>query len=190
MRLVLASGSARRRELMTKCGYEFDTVVSNADEHIEASSPIELVERLALIKAKEVSLRLGGGAVVVGSDTIVVLDGKVIGKPKDRDDAIRILAEESGRTHTVYTGIAVITDDSAAVDCATADVTFAKITMPEIEAYAATGEPMDKAGAYGIQGQFAMFVTNINGSYFTIMGLPIHLLYPMLKAVGIRPRGF
>ncbi len=190
MKLILASGSARRSELMTKCGYEFDVMASNADEHIAAETPHELVERLALIKAREVFERVGKGAVVVGADTVVVLEGEVIGKPVDEEDAKAILHRESGKTHTVYTGVAVISDAGESVVCSKADVTFAKLTDSEIEAYVATGEPLDKAGAYGIQGQFAMFVTDIKGSYFTIMGLPLHILYTMLADAGVHPRGF
>lgn len=202
MRLILASGSERRRQLMDMCGYDYEIIVSNADESIKISDPKVYVETLAERKASEVFNRLkaenkaesenktGAEArktAVIGSDTVVELDGEIIGKPKNREDAIRIISMLSGRTHTVYTGLAVITEENEQLDCAVTCVTVKKMTDKEIENYVDTGEPFDKAGAYGIQGPFGLFVESVEGNYFTIIGLPLPLLYDMLKNIGITP---
>ncbi len=194
MELILASNSARRRELMANCGYDFTVLPADADESIEESDPALLVRRLALIKARAVYNSLDserrGNAVVVGADTVVVLEGRIIGKPRDEADAREILLAESGRLNTVYTGVAVVTPFGEQSGFDKALVHFSELTEDEIASYIATGEPMDKAGAYGIQGRFSMFVEGIEGSYFTVVGLPVHLLYQMLKTVGVMPRDF
>lgn len=194
MRLILASGSARRRELLKMCGYDFTVMTCGAEESAEASSPRELVEKLSLLKAQTVYDTLGDEekkcAVVIGSDTVVALDGRIIGKPADEAEAFAILKRESGRVNTVYTGLAVVSKDKVSVCSDSADVRFAELSNQEIAAYVATGEPMDKAGAYGIQGLFSMFVTGVEGSYFTVVGLPVHLLYRVLLEFGVRPRPF
>ena len=196
MKLILASGSQRRRELLTMCGYDYDIVVSMADEHISESDPALFVTALAERKAREVFGRLGGRSAdgepiaVLGADTVVYSDGAIIGTPKDVGDAKRILALLSGRTHTVYTGVAVVTADGVSTETSETRVTFAKLTDEEIEKYAASGEPLDKAGAYGIQGPFGMFVDKVEGNYFTVIGLPLPTAYRMLKAAGVLPRDF
>ena len=197
MELILASGSARRRELMENCGYEFTVIRSEADESaVSAEDPSELVERLSLLKAEAVFGSLPEerrkNAVVVGSDTVVVLDGRIIGKPRSKEEAAEMLRAESGRVNTGYTGVAVVTgagenEVRAFVDSDAARVRFAELEEDEIEAYVASGEPMDKAGAYGIQGVFSMFVESVEGSYFTVVGLPVHKLYRMLKEAGAEP---
>lgn len=206
MKLILASASARRRELLTTCGYDFTVIPSSADEHVEANTPSELVEQLALKKASSVFNALSPedkkNAAVVGSDTVVVLDGSVMGKPSSREDAFNMLKMESGRVNTVYTGIAVVTLNSgsasdsegrdaclaALADHDAARVKFAVLSDEEIQAYVDSGDPLDKAGAYGIQGPFSVFVESVEGSYFTVVGLPVHKLYRMLKSVGIVPK--
>lgn len=196
MELILASGSARRRELMENCGYVFSVIKSDADESlVKEDDPRMLVERLSLLKAESVFKNLPPerrrNAAVVGSDTVVVLDGSIIGKPHSKEEAKEMLRAESGKTNVVYTGIAVVTDKNgeaaALVDSDAASVRFSELTEDEIEAYVNSGEPMDKAGAYGIQGSFSMFVEGIEGSYFTVVGLPVHKLYRMLKRTGILP---
>lgn len=190
MKLILASGSQRRKELMQMCGYEFDIVVSDADENIIETKPRELVTKLAELKARSVFEKLQQTEedyVVVGSDTVVAFNGEIIGKPTDSRNAAEILKKLSGNTHTVYTGVAVLTKDSVQLDCSTTDVTFATLNDDEIEKYIKTGEPMDKAGAYGIQGPFGMFVERIEGNYFTVIGMPLPMLYNMLKNVKILP---
>ena len=202
MKLILASASQRRRELLEMCGYDFEIEVSSANEHIEESDPQRFVSKLAELKAADVFERLEsmqadtgaeyskGETAVLGSDTIVYHNGSIIGKPVNEKDAIRILTELSGKTHEVYTGVAVITAEKRIVECDITRVTFEKLSREEIEKYVASGEPMDKAGAYGIQGPFGMFVKEVEGNYFTVIGLPLPRTYRMLKSVGVLPRSF
>ena len=195
MELILASGSARRRELMALCGYEFTVCASSASEDARADSPRALVEALSLKKAASVWESLPcarrSGAVVIGSDTVVTLDGAVLGKPLDAADAARMLRMESGRENVVVTGLALVFDDggrmTSRVLSDAARVRFSTLDEDEISAYVATGDPLDKAGAYGIQGPFAKHVRGISGSFYTVMGLPVHLLYSELKKLGILP---
>lgn len=187
MELLLASGSARRKELLEMMGFEFSVVVSNADESIDMLPPAEIVELLALKKAQAVKQH-HSNCCVIGSDTIVMLDDEILGKPEDKRNAFEILKKLSGRTHTVYTGVAVLTDRESAVFHDIAKVTFDQLSDDEINAYIATGEPMDKAGAYGIQGPAGAFINAIEGNYFTVVGLPLHKLYRVLKQMGIYPK--
>ena len=196
MELILASASQRRQYLMRMCGYEFTVIPSKAAEKADCEDPGELVKRLSLLKAEEVFLSLPperrSCAAVVGSDTVVVLDGRIIGKPRSEDEAFQMLRAESGRVNRVYTGLAVVTQgENGPVSRACFDmasVSFAELADEEILDYIATGDPMDKAGAYGIQGRFSLHINGIEGSYFTVVGLPLHLLYRELKAIGITPR--
>lgn len=215
MKLVLASGSQRRRELLTMCGYDYEIIVSNADEMIDENDPESFVRALSFRKAKEVFDRLFAVGrrdfAVIGSDTVVAFqkDGEtkpvIIGKPKDAKDAVRILSMLSGKTHRVFTGVSVIadiTDENAAAqcrirkkeeiqtECSITEVTFETLSPDEITDYVNSGDPLDKAGSYGIQGPFGMFVREIRGNYFTVIGMPIPVLYKMLKKIGILPHGF
>lgn len=215
MKLVLASGSQRRRELLTMCGYDYEIIVSNADETIDENDPESFVRALSFRKAKDVFDRLFAAGrrdfAVIGSDTVVAFqkDGEtkpvIIGKPKDAKDAVRILSMLSGKTHRVFTGVSVITDipdENAAAqcsirkkaeiqtECSITEVTFETLSPDEITDYVNSGDPLDKAGSYGIQGPFGMFVREIRGNYFTVIGMPIPVLYKMLKKIGILPHGF
>lgn len=215
MKLVLASGSQRRRELLTMCGYDYEIIVSNADEMIDENDPESFVRALSFRKAKEVFDRLFAVGrrdfAVIGSDTVVAFqkDGEtkpvIIGKPKDAKDAVRILSMLSGKTHRVFTGVSVIADipdENAAAqcsirkkeeiqtECSITEVTFETLSPDEITDYVNSGDPLDKAGSYGIQGPFGMFVREIRGNYFTVIGMPIPVLYKMLKKIGILPHGF
>lgn len=227
MKLVLASGSQRRRELLTMCGYDYEIIVSNADETIDESDPESFVRALSFRKAKEVFDRLSAAGrrdfAVIGSDTVVAFQKEggtkpvIIGKPKDAKDAVRILSMLSGKTHRVFTGVSVIadiTDENAAAqcsirkkeeiqtecsiqekaeiqtECSITEVTFETLSPDEIADYVNSGDPLDKAGSYGIQGPFGMFVREIRGNYFTVIGMPIPVLYKMLKKIGILPHGF
>lgn len=180
--LILASASPRRSEILRKAGYDFKVIPSCADENISPipNSPALFVEKLAHIKAEEVFLK-NPDACVIGADTVVVLDGKILGKPKDENDAFLMLKSLSGKTHTVYTGVSVISKDKTVTFNEASRVTFNTLSDDEIHAYIATKEPMDKAGSYGIQGYGAVFVSHIDGCYFNIMGLPISKLYNVLK---------
>ena len=227
MKLVLASGSQRRRELLTMCGYDYEIIVSNADETIDENDPESFVRALSFRKAKDVFDRLFAAGrrdfAVIGSDTVVAFqkDGGtkpvIIGKPKDAKDAVRILSMLSGKTHRVFTGVSVIADipdENAAAqcsirekaeiqtecsirekaeiqtECSITEVTFETLSPDEIADYVISGDPLDKAGSYGIQGPFGMFVREIRGNYFTVIGMPIPVLYKMLKKIGILPHGF
>ena len=215
MKLVLASGSQRRRELLTMCGYDYEIIVSNADETIDENDPESFVRALSFRKAKEVFDRLFEAGrrdfAVIGSDTVVAFQKEgetkpvIIGKPKDAEDAVRILSMLSGKTHRVFTGVSVIADipdENAAAqcsirekeeiqtECSITEVTFETLSPDEIADYVNSGDPLDKAGSYGIQGPFGMFVREIRGNYFTVIGMPIPVLYKMLKKIGILPHGF
>ncbi len=188
MNLILASQSPRRRELFELIGLPFTALVSEADEDIPLEEPGAYVEKLALRKAEAVFAQRPGDCVV-GADTIVWLDGGIIGKPRDEADAYRILRTLSGRTHTVYTGLAVLAPGSRELLHDITQVTFAPLSDEEIRAYIKTGDPMDKAGAYGVQGKGAIFVDRVEGCYFTVIGLPVPKLYRALAKLGIRPTG-
>ena len=183
--LILASRSPRRRRLLEQLGFDFEVVVSAIDEvHPDDASPDDIVEHLALAKAQSVSRR-HPKALTLAADTIVVHEGQVLGKPADAAEAHLLLRRLSGATHTVYTGIALLypADEQHIVAHEATRVTFAPLSDEEIDAYVATGSPMDKAGAYGIQDDLgAVFVQRIDGDYYNVVGLPMHRLYQVLKA--------
>ncbi|KEO82686.1 hypothetical protein EL26_14060 [Tumebacillus flagellatus] len=185
--LILASGSPRRKELLGGLGLTFDILVSEADESFAPGlSPVEIVQELAYRKASVVANTLSGG-IVVGADTIVVCDDDILGKPSDAEDAKRMLRRLSGRSHTVYTGIALVDAGEPGRmvrDVSGTEVRFKPLTDEQIDAYVATGEPMDKAGAYGIQGKASQFITGITGDFFTVVGLPVALLADRLAEWG------
>lgn len=173
--IILASGSPRRREILTNIGLDFRVVKSGADESMEEGIPPGFAaERLSLLKAAEVAERSGENALVIGADTMVAIDGEILGKPSDDADARRMLALLSGRRHSVFTGVSVLrTFDAKSVTFyEETEVYVKKLSEAEIEWYTATGEPRDKAGAYGIQGKGALFIEKINGDYFNVVGLP------------------
>ncbi|HLP15754.1 MAG TPA: Maf family protein [Bacteroidota bacterium] len=178
--IILASQSPRRAQLLRQIGLQFETSVSGVEELFDpALSPDENARILSLKKAADVASRYDHG-IVLGSDTIVVLDGSLLGKPESADEARRMLALLSGRTHTVYTGFALVDAETKKtyIDCEHTDVTFRTLDEDEIAAYVASGSPMDKAGAYGIQDDFgAVFVDRINGDYYTVVGLPLSKVY-------------
>jgi septum formation protein len=185
-KLVLASQSPRRAHLLRMLGLEFETVPADIDETYRAGErPAPHAERLAREKAEVVSAR-HPGSVVVGSDTVVVLDGAVLGKPVNEQDAVRMLMLLQGRAHEVATGIAVCIDGRARSDVERVVVKFRAFDERTARAYARTGEPMDKAGAYGIQGYGATLVESVHGDYFAVMGLPICRMIDLLQAVGLR----
>ncbi|MEG3006428.1 MAG: Maf family protein [Oscillospiraceae bacterium] len=183
MNIVLASASPRRKELLGKIVSEFQIIPSKCEEIIpDDIDSIEVAEYLAFQKAVDV-WKEHKDDLVIGSDTVVILDGKILGKPKDKDDAVRMLQELSGKEHKVVTGVAIMTSKQSSSFSCTTKVKFSKMTECEIEWYVASAEPMDKAGAYGIQGLGGIFVEGIIGDYFNVMGLPINLLYSTLKNI-------
>lgn len=179
--IILASASPRRSELMTLAGFRFDVICADIDEIVpEKALPQEVVMSLALQKAQAVAKDHRKSAVV-GSDTVVALDGKILGKPRSESEAAEMLRSLSGRIHKVFTGVAIVCGEKVTRFFDETEVEFYSLTDQEILDYVATGEPMDKAGAYGIQGRGAVLVKRINGDYFNVMGLPISKVYRELK---------
>ena len=179
--IILASASPRRSELMTLAGFRFDVICADIDEIVpEKALPQEVVMSLALQKAQAVAKDHCKSAVV-GSDTVVALDGKILGKPRSEKEAAEMLRSLSGRIHKVFTGVAIVCGEKVTSFFEETEVEFYPLTDQEILDYVATGEPMDKAGAYGIQGRGAVLVKRINGDYFNVMGLPISKVYRELK---------
>jgi len=182
--LILASSSPRRRELLAAAGIAFTAQPADIDEtHRPGESPIAFTLRLAREKAEAIA-RKDPGATILGADTIVVCDEEILGKPADEADAARMLKKLSGRAHQVVTGVALLSTRGLDARTETTTVTMRAISDEEIAAYIATGEPMDKAGAYGIQGGAAAFVARIAGDYTNIVGLPIALVQEMLSRIA------
>ena len=186
-KMILASASPRRRELLTQAGFSFEVKVSDADEVITEKEPDKIVKELALVKACAVAAS-ETEALIIGADTIVAVDGKILGKPRDAEEAFSMLSMLQGRTHQVYTGVALITKEEGLqkshVFSEKTDVHMYPMTEQEIREYIATGEPLDKAGAYGIQGRAAVYIRKIEGDYNNVVGLPISRLYQELKSSG------
>ena len=185
MRIVLASQSPRRRELLERMGIaEFEVIPAVGDEIADPSlSPSALVEELSRRKAEEVAQKVSD-ALVIAADTVVSVDGKVLGKPENQDQAVEMLTALSGRSHHVYTGFTVRMGEKIVTAHEDTAVTFRALTPDEIAAYVATGEPMDKAGSYGIQGGAALFAERLVGDYYNVMGLPVCRLGQVLKALA------
>lgn len=184
-RFILASASPRRKELLEKAGYTFEIVVSDADETLPAGiTPAEAVRRNAARKAKAVAKQCPG-AVVLGCDTVVAIDGAILGKPRDEAEAKRMLRRLSGNTHTVYSGVCITDGETETVFAAATDVTFYELSDRTIDTYAATGEPMDKAGAYGIQSLGCVLVREIRGDYSNVVGLPLSESARALAQFGV-----
>ena len=185
MKLILASGSPRRRELLEKLQIPFEVIVSECDETVPDGLPCEqAAELLAKRKAAAVAAH-HPDAAVIGADTTVILDGEILGKPADEADCKRMLRALSGRTHRVITGTAVICAGKCESFSETTEVTFYPLTEAEIDAYAASDEPYDKAGAYGIQGQGMLLVQEIRGDYYNVVGLPAARLARLLRRLGL-----
>lgn len=185
MDIILASASPNRKELLERIGLPFSVVVSHVVENVSSSLPTgEYVMELARQKAESVAADYPD-ACVIGADTVVDLDGTILGKPHTPENAKAYLSAMQSREHLVYTGVAVTVHGKTIVDVEKTSVTFAPMSGEEIEWYVATGDPLEKAGAYGIQGPAGLFVSAIRGDYFNVVGLPIHLLYRMLQKSGV-----
>ena len=188
--VILASGSPRRKELLELIGVEFKIIISNKEEVITSSNPEEVVKELSMMKAEDVAAGVSGPAIILGADTVVAHNGRILGKPKDREDAIRMITSFAGDDHQVYTGVCIIKKEA---DGSVKTISFAEgtkvtvypMTSKEIERYVDSGEPMDKAGAYAIQGLFAPYIKGIEGDYYNIVGFPIAGIYQRLKEEGI-----
>ncbi len=200
MKVILGSASPRRRDILTRAGIEYEVIVSDVEEAVGKTDPGEVVEELSGQKAEDVwdkAVKLYSAKqddinaysedelLVIGADTIVALDGVIYGKPTDRQDAIRMLKNLSGRTHQVYTGVTVINGGRRISFAAATDVSVYEVSDKEIERYVDSGEPMDKAGAYAIQGGFARYIKEIRGEYNNVVGFPIARLIYELKKLGI-----
>ena len=191
-RIILASASPRRRDLLNTITTDFERIVSNVDETIpEGITPYKAVAMLASKKAEDVADGVpkakikGTGTIIIGADTVVAAENRILGKPRDKDDAIAMLSLLQNNTHQVYTGVSIIIktpiDDFRKTFTECTNVHVAPLTEEEMEAYVNTGEPMDKAGAYAIQGLFAKYITGIRGDYSNVVGLPVARLYRELQ---------
>ena len=187
LKLVLASGSPRRSELLRAAGIDFTVRVADVDETVLPNElPRDYVVRLSREKAQAVASEIGDGEIVLGADTTVVVLNEIAGKPIDENDARRMLKLLSGKWHEVLTGVSLVNDGKVTSDIALTRVKFAKLSEEEIDWYISTGEAMDKAGAYGIQGYASRFVERIEGSYSNVVGLPVQMVYRMIADCGLR----
>lgn len=186
MAIILASASPRRQELLRQVGCDFSVMISDViEDNNQDISPQQLAVLQAKDKAVDISSKVSADDVVIGADTIVVLDGQVYGKPTDVNNARYILQQLSGKEHQVITGIAVASSGKVWTDFVVTTVKFIHMKAEQIESYLATGEPMDKAGAYAIQGIGALFVEGINGCYTNVVGLPLNKLSDVLRKAGV-----
>ena len=196
-RIILGSASPRRRELLSQIGVEFEVRVSDKEEIYKSSIPEEIVKELSLMKAENVASDLleniADGSikdtVVIGADTIVVLDDEILGKPLDEKDAVHMLTRLQGREHWVYTGVAVLDfgpdGEKTVINYPVGTKVYVNaMTEDEIRVYVATKDPLDKAGAYGIQGRFAAYIDRIDGDYYNVVGLPVSRVYRTLRECG------
>lgn len=191
-KLILASASPRRRELLTQIGAEFEVIPAKGEEIPASAKPEQAVLELSRQKAEEVAgtlSREAGNIVVLGADTVVSLDGNILGKPKDKEDAARMLGMLNGREHSVFTGVTMIARSVHSEEIISfyqeTKVFMYPMTSRQIQAYTDTGEPMDKAGSYGIQGKGAVYIEKIAGDYNNVVGLPVAAIYQKLEKTGI-----
>ena len=189
-KIILASGSPRRKELLLQIGIVPEIIVSHVEEKITSDVPAEVVMSLAEQKAVDVAKEMSEGTVILGSDTVVAADGKILGKPKSHEEAYEMIRRLAGRSHQVYTGVCLVKKgpegeaDTVVSFYDEPDVNVSPMTEKEIREYADSEEPMDKAGSYAVQGFFARYIDGLKGSYANVMGLPVHLVYQELKKLG------
>ncbi|NLP35675.1 MAG: septum formation protein Maf [Clostridiales bacterium] len=195
-RIILASESPRRKEIMDQMGIPFETMASHVAEVVEEKEPAAMVQALAALKTKDIAMKLGDSkdreteTIIIGADTMVFYKDNALGKPKDEEDAVRMLQMLSGDEHEVYTGVSIIINylkkPSVTISFAVSTkVCVQSLTTGQIADYVATGEPMDKAGAYAIQGKFGIHIKEIRGDYYNIVGFPIAKIYETLLEHGI-----
>ena len=194
-KIILASASDRRKDILSQVGISYEVMPSSIDEDvIHADTPAALVEALSAAKAEDIAERLTKNFVIIGADTVVVKDNSILGKPSDEAEAAKMLQMLQGNRHEVYTGVTLISvspEGKGLIDTfhVRTIVDMIPMTAAQIDAYIKTGEPMDKAGAYGIQGYGSMFVSHLDGDYFCVMGLPVCTLAGMLRDAGVRILG-
>ena len=188
MQIILASQSPRRRELLERMGIShFDVIPAKGEERADPNlTPEQLVEELSRQKAAEIAANQPD-SLIISADTVVAVDGTVLGKPRDRDDAVRMLQTLSGREHTVYSGLTVCWQGRSVTQHEATAVRFRPLTLDDIHHYVSTGEPMDKAGSYGIQGYGCTLVEGISGDYYNVVGLPLCRLSQILSGFGVDP---
>lgn len=191
MKIILASKSPRRKELLDVLNLDYEIIVSNADETLEENLTIEeQAKKLAYIKAKTVFDKTSGDRVVIGSDTMVVKNSKIYGKPKNEEDAFNMLKELKNSKHQAITGLAILIEKDGKyeeyIDYDMAEVYFKDMTDEEIRNWINTGKALDKAGAYAVQEEFVVFIEKFNGNYSTVMGLPIHKVYDVFKKLNLK----
>mgnify|MGYP000277956165 FL=1 len=191
-KIILASASPRRRELLEQGGIPFTVIPSQAEEKITTEQPGQVVEELSYLKCSDIYEKSLGDVLVIGADTVVASEGKILGKPSSQKDAVKMLQSLQGREHEVYTGVTIMAREGNENRKKTfhekTKVVFYPMSDEEIRSYVNTGEPMDKAGAYGIQGKSAVFIKKISGDYNNVVGLPLARLYQELKNMGIESR--
>ncbi len=186
MKIILASASPRRREILGNLGLEFAVVPSTVEEKSTEIEPEKIAMELSRQKAQDVAkTACDKGTLVIGCDTIVVKNGKILGKPKTEGEAKEMLSLLSASEHTVISGLTLVLGDKVLSKCEKTQVFFDKLSKSEMENYIASGDPFDKAGGYGIQGSASRFIKGINGCYFNVVGLPVHLFYQMAKELGL-----
>lgn len=189
-KLILASGSPRRKEILEQCNISFEVRVSDTEEIINSTKPEEVVKELALQKAQDVHKNYGKeNTIILGADTVVAYEDEILGKPKDEKDAFRMINMLQNNSHSVYTGVALIMQNENSTKilnfAVETKVDVMAMSREQIESYLSTNEYKDKAGAYGIQGNFALYVEGIRGDYYNVVGLPIHAIYDALLQEGI-----
>lgn len=194
-KIILASGSPRRKEILEQVGVKFTVKVSEQEERITKTKPEEIVMELAAVKAREVALKAAGKSIVIGADTMVAIDGQVLGKPKNASEARGMLQMLQGNRHQVYTGVSIVIKEETKEGqneinkeinfVERSDVWVYPMKRAQIDNYIASGEPFDKAGSYGIQGRFAIHIEKITGDYYNIVGFPVAKLYMLLLEEGI-----
>lgn len=191
-KIILASASPRRRELLEQGGIPFMVIPSQAEEKITMTQPGLAVEELSYLKCCDIYEKLDEDVVVIGADTVVASEDKILGKPSSKEDAVKMLQSLQGKAHEVYTGVTIMIREGEKKRKKTfhekTKVVFYSMSEEEIRSYVDTGEPMDKAGAYGIQGKSAVFIKEISGDYNNVVGLPLARLYQELKNMGIESR--
>lgn len=186
MKIILASKSPRRKEILENLGFKFDIITADTDESSDVTDPESLVQILAVRKGKAVADNHSeNDTLIISCDTVVCCDGKILGKPRNEDDAKQMLRSLSGRSHTVLSGLALFYNGKTISGVDKTEVYFA--TMPEsfIDSYVASGDPMDKAGSYAVQGKTSLYIDKIDGCYFNVVGLPVRLLAKLLNNLGI-----
>jgi len=189
LKIILASGSPRRREILDQVGIKYEAKPSDKEEIITSTNPAQVVKELSLMKANDILEGEEGDCVVIGADTVVSSDNKILGKPKNEEDAIQMIQNLCGRAHSVFTGVAIIKKENGNQEVQNfyveTKVNVVKMTEEEIKAYVETKEPMDKAGAYAVQGKFAPYIEGLEGDYYNVVGFPISAICKELKEMNI-----